>query len=220
MTGVHISPGVETLTITGAAPGGRLRVVDSKDIAVATLVADEVGNAHLAFVPPTHRVLANADDLVAALADGHTLPPGDYTVVDESSSPEVTHGPLRVLSVDDHPDPSTYDQELAEGFGYLTTRDGVSLSVMVRFPNEDLYGPAPWPTVIEYSGYGPSNPDAPQPGTILANLLGFAVVGVNMRGTGCSGGVFDVFSPAQQSDGYDVIESVGRQPWVEGPKPR
>ena len=130
-----------------------------------------VGNAHLAFVPPTHRVLANADDLVAALADGHTLPPGDYTVVDESSSPEVTHGPLRVLSVDDHPDPSTYDQELAEGFGYLTTRDGVSLSVMVRFPNEDLYGPAPWPTVIEYSGYGPSNPDAPQPGTILAGLL-------------------------------------------------
>jgi hypothetical protein len=85
---------------------------------------------------------------------------------------------------------------------------------MVRFPNPDLYGPPPWPTVIEYSGYGPSNPDAPQPGTLIANLLGFAVVGVNMRGTGCSGGVFDVFSPAQAADGYDVIETVARQPWV------
>ncbi len=213
-TGVEVRAGVETLTVTGAAPGTSLRVVDAGGIAVATLVADSSGNAHLAFVPPEHRVLRDADDLVASLADGHTLDPGEYTVVDESTTPETSHGPVRVLGVDDHPDPSLYDQELTEGFGYLTVRDGVSLSVMVRFPNEDLYGPAPWPTVIEYSGYGPSNPDAPQPGTILATLLGFAVVGVNMRGTGCSGGVFDVFSPAQSADGYDVIETVARQPWV------
>ena len=81
-------------------------------------------------------------------------------------------------------------------------------------PTRTSTGPAPWPTVVEYSGYGPSNPDDPQPGTLLANLLGFAVVGVNMRGTGCSGGVFDVFSPAQAADGYDVVETVARQPWV------
>ena len=35
-----------------------------------------------------------------------------------------------------------------------------------------------------------------------------------MRGTGCSGGVFDVFNPAQKADGYDVVEIVARQPWV------
>jgi predicted acyl esterase len=116
--------------------------------------------------------------------------------------------------MDEHPDPDLYDQELPEGYGYLTVRDGVQLSVMVRFPNPDLYGPPPWPTVVEYSGYTPSDPDAPQPGTLLANLLGFAVVGVNMRGTGCSGGVFDLFSPAQAADGHDVVETVARQPWV------
>ena len=211
---MELSPGVETLTVTGAGPGAHLRVCDGDGSAVATLVADSLGQAHLAFVPSVHRVLAGAEDVVASLADGWPLPPGDYTVVDESASPPVTHGPVRVLDVDDLPDPSCYDQHLDAGYGYLTVRDGVQLSVMVRFPNEDLYGPAPWPTVVEYSGYGPSDPDNPQPGTMIANLLGFAVVGVNMRGTGCSGGVFDIFSPAQAADGYDVIETVARQPWV------
>src|SRR5262249_34265712 len=40
------------------------------------------------------------------------------------------------------------------------------------------------------------------------------VVDVNMRGTGCSGGAFDYFEPLQGLDGYDVIETVARQPWV------
>lgn len=212
--GITVDGGVETLTVTGASPGARLRVDDAAGRPVATLVADEQGNAHLAFVPAEHRVIADPDDWVAVVREGHSLAPGDYHVVDEAGDPLVAIGPVRVLAVDDHPDPSFYDQELTEGFGYLQVRDGVRLSVMVRFPNPDLYGPPPWPTVVEYSGYGPSNPDAPQPGTLIANLLGFAVVGVNMRGTGCSGGVFDVFSPAQAADGYDVIETVARQPWV------
>jgi predicted acyl esterase len=68
--------------------------------------------------------------------------------------------------------------------------------------------------VVEYSGYSPSNPATPEPGTMIAGLVGFATVGVNMRGSGCSGGVFDVFNPAQFADAYDVIETVARQPWV------
>jgi predicted acyl esterase len=44
--------------------------------------------------------------------------------------------------------------------------------------------------------------------------MGFAVVDVNLRGTGCSGGAFDFFEPLQNLDGYDVIETVARQPWV------
>jgi len=211
---INLQPGVETLTITGATPGTHLRVVDERGRAVVTLVADELGNAHVAFVPTDHRVLATHHDLVDAVAGGLVLQPGEYSVVENPDGAAVVHGPVRVLAVADHPDPSLYEQDLPEGFGYLTVRDGVTLSVMVRFPNENIYGPAPWPTVVEYSGYGPSNPDAPQPGTLLANLLGFAVVGVNMRGTGCSGGVFDVFSPAQSADGYDVVETVARQPWV------
>ena len=48
--------------------------------------------------------------------------------------------------------------------------------------------------------------------------MGFAVVDVNMRGTGCSGGAFDFFEPLQNLDGYDVIETIAHQPWVLGNK--
>jgi uncharacterized protein len=212
--GLVLHPGVETLTITGATPGARLRLEDDAAVAQVTVVADEAGNAHVGFLPERHEVISSPRQLAAAVSAGRTLAPGEYRLVDESADPPAEHGPVRVLAVDDHPDPALYDQVLEEGFGYLEVRDGVQLSVMVRFPDQGLYGPPPWPTVVEYSGYGPSNPDAPQPGTMVANLLGFAVVGVNMRGTGCSGGVFDVFSPAQSADGYDVIETVARQEWV------
>jgi uncharacterized protein len=39
-----------------------------------------------------------------------------------------------------------------------------------------------------------------------------------MRGTGCSGGAFDFFEKMQNLDGYDVIETIARQPWVKGGK--
>ncbi len=45
--------------------------------------------------------------------------------------------------------------------------------------------------------------------------MGFTVVDVNMRGTGCSGGAFDFFEPLQNLDGYDIVETVARQPWVQ-----
>lgn len=209
-----LQAGVETLTITGADPGTHLRIDDAQGQPLVTVIADDHGQAHVGFLPAEHRVLATLDDVVQAVRDGRVLAPGDYAVVDALADPPAPLRTARVLGVEDHPDLGLYEQELAEGFGYLTVRDRVSLSVMVRFPNQDLFGPPPWPTVIEYSGYGPSNPDAPQPGTLIAGFLGFAVVGVNMRGTGCSGGVFDVFSPAQAADGYDVVETVARQPWV------
>ena len=93
-------------------------------------------------------------------------------------------------------------------------RDGTLLAAMVRFPDAYIYGDGPYPTVIEYSGYSPSRPDRMDSGTRIANALGFATVSVNMRGTGCSGGVFDVFNRAQHADGYDVVEIVAGQPWV------
>lgn len=202
---MQIIGGVKTLTVTDAQPGEHLVVQDADGRELVTLVADAAGNAYVAFLPKVAGLLAGPDDVTAALSTGTTLESGDYTLNGEA---------VRVLAVDELPDPSLYDQELPEGYGYLTVRDGVQLSVMVRFPNADLYGPGPWPTVVEYSGYTPSDPDAPGPGSLLANMMGFATVGVNIRGTGCSGGVFDVFSPAQAADGYDVIETVGRQPWV------
>lgn len=208
---MKIEPGVETLTVTGAAPGSRLRLTRVDGNPVVTVVTDEKGNAHIAFIPARHTTIESFEDMLRVLADGQTLPPGEYTIIDEATGDQYQ---TRVMAIEDLPDESLYAQELTEGFGYLTVRDGVKLSIMVRFPNQDLHGPPPWPTVVEYSGYGPSNPDAAQPGTLIANMLGFACVGVNMRGTGCSGGVFDIFSPAQAADGYDVIETVARQSWV------
>ena len=68
--------------------------------------------------------------------------------------------------------------------------------------------------MVEYSGYDPSNPDATQPASRIAQLLGFATVGVNLRGTGCSGGAYDYFEELQSLDGYDVVETIAAQPWV------
>ena len=111
-------------------------------------------------------------------------------------------------------DPSIYNQTLpAGGYGYLTTRDGTSLAVDVRLPGPASAGP--YPTLVEYSGYGYANPAGAESGiSQILNLLGFAVVDVNMRGIGCSGGAFDFFEKLQSLDGYDVVETVARQPWV------
>src|SRR5262249_14168284 len=54
--------------------------------------------------------------------------------------------------------------------------------------------------------------------TTMARLftsLGYAYVGVNIRGTGCSGGSFLPFEPVQSLDGYDAIETIAAQPWVK-----
>jgi uncharacterized protein len=135
-------------------------------------------------------------------------------------------GPLRVISKRPAP-PSTkvYNQQIdPQGYQYLRTRDGTKLAIYVHPPSDvsNVLGgvnapatPGPSPTLIEYSGYGYANPAGPTNGiAILANLMGFTVVDVNMRGTGCSGGAFDFFEPLQNLDGYDVIETIARQPWV------
>jgi predicted acyl esterase len=132
--------------------------------------------------------------------------PGRYTIAGKR---------VRVFSTRPAP-PSTasYNQTLpASGYGYLKTRDGTTLAIDVHLPP----GPGPYPTLVEYSGYGYANPAGGESSIAqIANLLGFAVVDVNMRGTGCSGGAFDYFEPLQGLDGYDVIETVARQPWVLG----
>jgi uncharacterized protein len=112
--------------------------------------------------------------------------------------------------------PSTriYSQRIpGGGYGYLAARDGTKLAIDVRLPGGGAR--APYPTLVEYSGYGYADPAGAQSGiSQIAQLLGFAVVDVNMRGTGCSGGAFDYFEALQNLDGYDVIETVARQPWV------
>jgi len=132
------------------------------------------------------------------------------------------------------PDPELYgSQPLQPGNNYITMRDGTKLHVFVSLPGPIEDGP--YPTVVNYSGYSPGQPgqklsdvvepfcadfpvlcDVPSYGAgIFVGLMGYASVGVNMRGTGCSDGAYDYFEPLQLMDGYDIIEIVARQDWVK-----
>ena len=125
--------------------------------------------------------------------------------------------PFAVRRFEDHPDPSFYQgQTLVEGLNYIQMRDGTLLAAMVRAPLGHTLTPGlKYNTVIEYSGYAAADPDNPQPSTLLASALGYATVGVNMRGSGCSGGVLDLFDYPTTADGYDVVEAVAAQSWVQ-----
>ena len=197
---------VEQVYVTGLAPGAQLSLVNSAGTTVATRSASSLGGVLF-----------------------RNVPPGSGYVVRPVAGGEAS-GPLTVLSTQPAP-PSTavYNQSIpSSGYGYLTTRDGTQLAINVHPPQDVAKAlplppgtplpqvpSGPTPTLIEYSGYGYADPAGAQNGIgVLANLMGFTVVDVNMRGTGCSGGAFDFFEPLQNLDGYDVIETIARQPWV------
>ncbi len=129
--------------------------------------------------------------------------------------------PATVLRFEDHPDQTYYDSQpaLVDGINYIRMRDGTLVSAMVRPPFNTSFDPnASYPTVVEYSGYAAADPVNPQPSTLLASVLGYATVGVNMRGSGCSGGIIDLFDYPTTADGYDIIETVAAQSWVKNHK--
>jgi predicted acyl esterase len=231
-----VRAGVEQITVTGADPGEPLTLYGGRGRRLLTLLADDQGQAHFAYLPDEYREVQSGPDLDwTDLGDptaARVVEHGRYVIRDDSASPVLATGVVTVPGRDEAPDTALYDRQvltaarvdvlgnvlpgssLEAGFQYLEMRDGVRLSAMVRLPDPALYGDGPYPTVVEYSGYSPSNPGSEEAGARLARTFGYATVSVNMRGTGCSGGVFDVFNPAQMADGYDVIEIVARQPWV------
>jgi putative CocE/NonD family hydrolase len=95
--------------------------------------------------------------------------------------------------------------------GYLQVRDGTELAFEVVRPN-DMQA---HPTLLTYDGYDAgTNPD---PSYISRYLpRGYAFVGLSVRGTGCSGGVFDFFQPSEGPDGFEMVEWIARQPWSTG----
>ena len=73
----------------------------------------------------------------------------------------------------------------------------------------------PYPIVVDYSGYRPAiafNHRLDQ--HFLSE--GYAVAGVNLRGTGCSGGYFDFAEPRQSTDGAEAIDFLGKQDYSTG----
>lgn len=185
---------VRQIWLTDADAGRELVLTDARGHSLRPAVADAQGSLLLRDVEP-----------------------GEYRVVAGTPESFVATGPLAVTAWDEHPDASFYEaQRIDPGYGYLETRDGTKLAINVYLPGSPEGGP--YPTVIEYSGYNVADPDHKEPGTLLATTLGYAVVGVNMRGTGCSGGVYEFFEQLQSTDGYDIVETIAAQPWVKGHK--
>ncbi len=199
----------------GARVGTRAAAASSFSARGSAEQVDVTGarvGAQLLLLKGAHRVASQRTDALGAALFRNVAPGAGYRV-SQPGPGAVRSGPLTVLTLRSAPlSTRGYEQHLpASGYGYLRTRDGTQLAIDVHLPG----GTGPFPTLIEYAGYGYANPAGPESGiSAIANLLGFAVVDVNMRGTGCSGGAFDYFEPLQGLDGYDVIETVARQPWV------
>ena len=204
----------EQVWVTDVTPGATATLLDQGGATVGTETVDAQGGVLFRLVSPGTGYRVQVDGMTSAPVTVH------------SNAPEQWN-------------PAIYDQTIPDsGYGYLTTRDGTQLAYAVhlptapatlgiglpdqveqQIPNLGLPYTPPYPTLIEYSGYGFADPKGPDSGiAALANLMGFAVVDVNMRGTGCSGGAYDFFEPLQQLDAYDVIETVARQSWVKGHK--
>ena len=199
--------------MTGAPPGVRLTVVTAAGATVGSGVVDRLGSL-----------------IVRNLTAG----PG-YRFEEGTGPGARRTAAFSVLSTSSTPGASLYSsQHLHAGLNYVRMRDGILLAATVRLPPGKTLADGPFPTVIEYSGYnvaGPHNlidaleghasssdpllPDTSTVvGSVVAPLLGFVTVSVQMRGTGCSGGAFDLFGLPSDYDGYDVVQTVGAQPWV------
>jgi predicted acyl esterase len=212
----------EQVYVTGLAAGARMSLLTPAGKTLYTQSADSLGGLLFRNVTP------GSGYRVRLAPNGAES--GPITVHSDAAAPW---------------DPGIYNQSIPDnGYTYLTTRDGTQLAIDVHPPTSPagepglpsgatipplLKAPAvsglpslpgasylpPYPTLIEYSGYGYADPSGPVNGiAVLANLMGFAVVDVNMRGTGCSGGAYDFFESLQNLDAYDVIETIAHQPWV------
>src|SRR5438093_8798668 len=193
---VAVQGGIGFVAVSGATAGAVMALGDAHHLEVGRGTTDRLGS--LLF---------------------RDLLPGRGYVVRDIAAGGFVSDPVTVLKFDDHPDASFYTgQHLEAGLRYIQARDGTLLAAMVRAPLGKTLADGPFPTLVEYSGYAAADPDNPQPSTLITSALGYATVGVNMRGSGCSGGVLDLFDFPTTADGYDVIETVAAQPWVKGGK--
>ena len=208
--------------VLGAHQGDQLILANSAGKVVTTQAADSLGSVIFRDVTP---------------ASG-------YTVRLRSASKVYGTPAFTVLSESYKPPTSLYSgQTLRAGLNYVRMRDGIELAVTVRPPVGKSLTGGPYPTIVEYSGYQNAAPhdlysalvqaaagnktvmnDPLLPassvsiGAVVGRLLGFATVSVQMRGSGCSGGAFDLFDLPTTYDGYDAIETVAAQSWVKGHK--
>lgn len=106
--------------------------------------------------------------------------------------------------------------------GYVPVGNGVMLRYSVLLP----HGKGPFPVILNYSGYDPGaiggysyrHNDTTFSTSLDQTLLdhGYAIMGVNAPGTGCSSGKFDFLGPSYGRDGAAAVEWAARQSWSDG----
>ncbi len=228
----------EQVDVTGAEPNATMTLLDGSGHTVATQSADSLGGLLFRSVTPgsDYRVRLDPSGPESGPITVHSdaAAPWDPSIYNQSIPDNgytyLTTRDGTQLAIDVHPPTSPAGlpglpsnvtiPPLTLGLPPLPVhvpglaRDAARAHTAAALPELP-----PYPTLIEYSGYGYADPSGPVNGiAVLANLMGFAVVDVNMRGTGCSGGAYDFFEPLQQLDAYDVIETIAHQPWVLGHK--
>ena len=100
--------------------------------------------------------------------------------------------------------------------GYITLPDGVKVAYDLTRPAT----PGRFPVALEYNHYSAGADNGAEiPGTDAGDLLaaGFAVLGVNEAGSGCSGGIDDMADLDEWGRaGAEVVEWAAAQPWSTG----
>jgi uncharacterized protein len=103
----------------------------------------------------------------------------------------------------------------AQKSGYIPMADGTQLAYTVDLP--DATGR--FPVALVYDGYcegsGGTTCNEPTHGPALLKA-GYAVLGVSIRGTGCSTGTFEAFTSQEWRDGAAAVEWAAGQPWSNG----
>ncbi|MEX2196525.1 MAG: CocE/NonD family hydrolase [Thermoleophilaceae bacterium] len=95
---------------------------------------------------------------------------------------------------------------------YIEMQDGTRLAANLQLPPGDPPAGG-WPAIFVYDGYAGGSSPVGGPDSIEAR---YATIHVSIRGTGCSGGRFDLFDRRHAKDGYEIVEWIADQPWSNG----
>ena len=106
---------------------------------------------------------------------------------------------------------------------FIEMSDGVQIAVNIRMPDNFQKGRA-YPTIFEMNGYDGGSSDGDEPvlagegSRVLSKQFykDYVTVHASVRGTGCSGGEFDLFSWRSALDGYEIVEWINDQEWSNG----
>ena len=184
--------------------------------------------------PQSGRVAVDGPDVIRPLderADTRTArSPTDGP--GPAARPIPTAAPLFGETINVIQPPSAPDfPETVREVTWVTAHDGVRLYLEVVRPDPTIYGDGPWPVILEASPYhgsiydrrgtrilpDPRGPDGQRLGlTGYFPPRGYAVVMMDLRGTGRSQGCLDHLGPNDAADIARVVTWSAEAPWSNG----